>query len=122
MRHTIAIVIACASLVAHGCSSSAIRSSVRMFDRPMANRPAPRNSNLLFNPTPGGVDPSSFVRTDWPSTPHKWTTTSEEVRWREMIHDRQGAGYGNYGNHHGGYDRYHRVFRSDRRGRATANR
>lgn len=87
-----------------------------MFDRPMANRMAPtRNSNLIFNPMPGAPDPSSFVRSGWPSTPRKWGVTSD-VRWRETIYDRQGDG------HHGhGYDRYRRVFRSVRRGRARTD-
>jgi len=92
-----------------------------MFDRPVKRTP-PRNSNLLFdpNPIPGAADPSSFVRSDWPSTPRKWVVTSEEVRWRETTHDHQGGAYGHRG--HGGHDQYHRVFRSERRGRAKANR
>lgn len=89
-----------------------------MFD-PVANRrPLAQNSNLLFDPTPGAVDPTSFVRREWPSTPRRWIVTSEDVRWRETVWDYQGDGH--YGYH--GHDRYYRVFRSDRRGRAASQR
>lgn len=116
MRRTAIIAAITCALV--GCSSSTRSANVRMFDRPAANQmPTARNSNLLFDPTPGAVDPSSFVRSDWPSTPRKWSVTSEEVRWRETVYDHQGDGYG-----HRDHDRYHRVFRSDRRGRAKANK
>lgn len=110
VRCYIAIAITCVGL---GCSSpTGSFRDVRMF---VVNRGPLRNSNLLFNPTPSAVDPALFVRKDWPSTPHTWAVTSEEVRWREIVRDYQGDSY--YGRH--GRDHYHRVFRSDRRGRAV---
>lgn len=75
-------------------------------------RRARMSPGLLFNAAPGGANPASFVRAEWPSTPHKWIVEEESATLRETTWDCQHPGRG-----HGWH---HRHSRSERRLRARA--
>jgi len=106
-----ATVIIAAVCLAHGCISSppVVHPKVTLFDAPL--EPARRrvvDNSLLFDPNPGTVNPTSFVRAEWPCTTRM---VADEGTWRVSTHDQQGI----YGRDH-----YSRVFRSERRGGASS--
>jgi len=103
MSRTLRIAVALALASICGCAAPG--------RQPAAHRAV--SPGLLFNAVPGGPDPASFVRTGWPSTPHKWAVEEETATFRETTWDCQ----------HSGRERghgWHRHSRSERRLRARA--
>jgi len=102
MSPTLKVAVAVAMASVCGCAAP----------RQPAAGPGAPSPGLLFNAAPGGANPASFVRTEWPSTPHKWIAEKESVTLRETTWDCQHSGHSHSHRHSRRHSRSERRFRA----------